>query len=196
MERNSAVSSQTASRKTILNITLIALFGALTAGGNFIAIPFPGSPVPIALQNMFALLSGLILGPLLGGAAVGLFLLAGVLGAPVFAGATGGFARFLGPTGGFLIGYLLAAIVAGLVAGRPSSRHTTPVWRIGIAAFAGMAAVYIPGVIWLKFVLDDTWLGAIGKGFLPFIIGDGIKGIAAGIIAPRLRRVVADNLDG
>ena len=193
MEKSVSVFSQ---RRTIVRIALTALFAALTAAGTFIAIPFPGSPIPIVLQNLFALLSGLILGPLLGGAAVGLYLIAGAIGAPVFSGASGGFARFFSPTGGYLIGYLLMAIVAGCVVGRPEGNYKIPLWRIVLGIIAGILVVYVPGVIRLKFALDDTWQGAITKGFLPFILGDTIKGIVAGIITPRLRRVMADHLDG
>ncbi|MDR0562689.1 MAG: biotin transporter BioY [Spirochaetaceae bacterium] len=196
MMKSTAVSPHIAQRKALLRIVLTALFGALTAAGNFIAIPLPGSPVPIVLQNMFALLSGLVLGPYLGGAAVGLYLLAGALGAPVFAGASGGFVRFFGPTGGFLLGYPLIAIAAGAIAGRPKAEYKTPTWRLAFAIFAGMLIVYVPGIIRLKFALDDTWQGAMLKGCAPFIPGDAVKGVLAGLIAPRMRRVIADHLDG
>jgi biotin transport system substrate-specific component len=189
MESSSAVSAK---RKALTNTTLIALFAALTAAGTFIAIPLPFSPVPIVLQNLFALLSGLILGPFLGGCAVGLYLVAGALGAPVFAGATGGFVRFLGPTGGFLIGYPFIAIVAGLIAGRPRLERPDRRWRIIAAAFVGILVSYVPGVPRLKAVLDTTWANAFAAGMLPFLIGDGIKAVAAILIAPRLRRVIAE----
>ncbi|MDR3343264.1 MAG: biotin transporter BioY [Treponema sp.] len=189
MENNVTISAK---RRTIVHITLIALFAALTAAGTFIAIPLPFSPVPIVLQNLFALLSGLLLGPLLGGAAVGLYLIAGAIGAPVFAGATGGFVRFLGPTGGFLFGYLFAAMVAGCIAGSPRSAYKTPLWRIILGAIGGLLVVYVPGITWLKVMLDKTWQEALVMGCLPFILGDALKGVVAVIIAPRLRRAVAD----
>ncbi|MDR3335502.1 MAG: biotin transporter BioY [Treponema sp.] len=183
-----------AKRKTIIGITLTALFAALIAAGTFIAIPLPFSPVPIVLQNLFAMLSGLILGPLLGGAAVGLYLIAGAIGAPVFAGATGGFFRFLGPTGGYLIGYLLMAIAAGFIAGKPHGGYKTPLWRLILAVLGGVIGNYVPGILWLKVLLDKTWLEALTMGFVPFIIGDTIKCAVAVLIAPRLRRVVADHI--
>jgi biotin transport system substrate-specific component len=195
MANNGAVSTST-KRRNIAGLTAAALFAALTAAGTFIAIPLPFSPVPIVLQNLFALLSGLLLGPLLGGAAVGIYLIAGAIGAPVFAGAAGGFVHFFGSTGGFLFGYLLCAVVAGLVAGRPRGDSKTPVWRIILGAFLGLLVVYVPGIPRLKAVLDATWPEAFAWGFIPFIIGDVIKGIAAVIIAPRLRRAVADLLNG
>jgi biotin transport system substrate-specific component len=183
-------------RKAIGRTVLISLFAALIAAGTFISIPLPFSPVPIVLQNLFALLAGLILGPILGGLAALLYLVAGAIGAPVFAGATGGFVHFLGPTGGYLAGYFLAAVAAGLVAGIPRSSVQTPLWRIILGTVLGLLVVYVPGVIRLKAALNTGWGGALAAGFLPFLIGDGIKGAAAVLIAPRLRRAAADLSDG
>ena len=173
--------------KTLMRISLTALFAALIAAGAFIAIPI--GPIPIVLQNLFALLSGLVLGPLLGTAAVGLYLLAGVLNFPVFAGATGGIAHFAGPTGGFLIGYLLAALTAGLITGSRTSPGTI---RLIAAVTTGFLVVYIPGIIWLNISGNLGWIKAIFTGFIPFIPGDIFKGIAAVIIVPRLRRITVD----
>ena len=93
-----------------LKSVFTALFAALICAGSVIAIP--AGPVPIVLQNAFAVLAGLLLGPIQGAGAVGLFLIAGALGLPVFSGGKGGFAVFAGPTGGYLAGYFFAALVA------------------------------------------------------------------------------------
>lgn len=186
----------TGNRKTLAATTLTALFAALIAAGTFISIPLPFSPVPVVLQNFFALIAGLILGPFLGGLAAGLYLLAGAVGAPVFAGAIGGFVHFLGPTGGFLLGYPLAAITAGLIAGRPRPGTRTALWRIILGATAGLLIVYVPGVIRLKYVINGTWFQAFVSGFAPFIIGDAVKAAAAVVVSPRLRRIAADQLNG
>lgn len=181
--------------KRLTALVFTALFAALTAAGTFIAVPLPVSPVPIVLQNLFALLSGLVLGPMLGGAAVGLYLLVGALGLPVFAGAKGGVALFFGPTGGYLLGYALAALAAGLVAGRPRVGTKTPLWRIALAVGAGLAAVYIPGLLRLKMVIGKEWPAVLAAGLFPFIIGDLIKAVLAVLVAPRLRRAAAEHLD-
>ena len=186
--------SVSAKRRNIVRLTLVALFAALIAAGTFVSITVV-SPVPIVLQNMFALLSGMLLGPVLGGAAVALFLIAGALGAPVFAGAAGGFAHFLSPSGGYLYGYLLSAIVAGLILGRLRPERKRPLGLVIAAAVAGLLVVYVPGLLWLKSKLNLSWVGAFAAGFVPFLIGDGIKGVVAVIIAPSLRSVVADQLD-
>ncbi|MDR2049471.1 MAG: biotin transporter BioY [Treponema sp.] len=179
-------------RRIITRITLVALFAALIAGGTFIAIPLPFSPVPIVLQNLFIVLAGLVLGPALGAAAAGLYLLAGGLGLPVFAGAVGGAAHFAGPTGGFLAGYFFAALTAGLAAGRPKTE--TPFARIVLAAACGFLVVYVPGVAWL-YRLMGSWPAAFAAGFFPFLPGDAVKAAIAVTAASRLRRAAADKLN-
>jgi biotin transport system substrate-specific component len=192
MEANIIVSTK---RKTLTALVLSSLFAALISAGTFISIPLPFSPVPIVLQNFFALLAGLILGPLFGAAAVALYLTAGALGAPVFAGAAGGIAHFAGPTGGFLFGYLLAGFTAGLIAGYPRRGVQIPLWRIITATVAGFLIIYVPGVIQLNYVLGKGWLAALAAGFFPFIAGDIIKGVIAVLITGRLRRTAGTALE-
>jgi biotin transport system substrate-specific component len=136
----------------------------------------------------------------MGSAAVGLYLLAGLLNFPVFAGGASGIARFAGPTGGYLIGYLLAALTAGLIAGKPragagSAGVKAFQLRVVIAAIAGFLVIYVPGLIWLKARVNLDWPKTLLTGFVPFFPGDALKGIAAVLIAPRLRRIAADFLD-
>jgi len=180
--------------KKILVLVFVALFAAIISAGALIAIPL--GPVPIALQNFFTLLSGLVLGPALGTAAVGLFLVAGAIGVPVFAnsGAPMGMARILGPSGGYLFGYLLGALVAGLIVGFPRPGKKVPVWRLVVAVVAGLLIVYIPGLVRLKWALNISWTQTFISGFIPFLPGDAIKGVVAGLIAPRLRKTAAQLL--
>jgi biotin transport system substrate-specific component len=189
MERNA---TPLAARKTVGEITLIALFAALTAAGTFVAIPLPFSPVPVTLQNLFAVLAGLCLGPFPGSLSVALYLAAGALGAPVFAGASGGMARLLGPTGGYLLGYFFAAFAGGLVAGRPRTDKQSPLWRLILAAALGLIVVYIPGILRFRQIMGFGWIQALAGGVLPFLPGDAAKAVVAGLIAPRLRRVIAE----
>jgi len=182
-------------RRFITSLVLVALFAALISAGAFITVPI--GPVPFVLQNFFTLLSGLVLGPFLGAAAVCLFILAGVIGVPVFSnnGSPMGIVRLMGPTGGFYLGYLLGAVVAGLVIGFPKQGEKIKVWRLSLAVFLGFLTVYIPGLFRLKFFLD-TWPKTFAAGFFPFLIGDAIKGVVAALIAPRLRRTAARQLSG
>ena len=93
---------------------LVALFAAIISAGAFIQIPLPGG-VPVTIQDMLAMLSGMLLGPVYGGLAVLLFLVLGSLGLPVFTGKAGINIILYGPTGGFLIGYLVSAVIGGLL---------------------------------------------------------------------------------
>ena len=175
-------------------IAFVALFAAFTAAGAFLIIPI--GPVPIVLQNMFVVLAGLVLGPVLGTASIALYTLAGIVGLPVFAGGLGGIAGFAGPTGGFRVGYLFAAFAAGLIAGRPIAGVKTARKRLAVAAAVGFFVVFVPGVLWLMVGHNLGFVGALFAGFLPFIVGDVLKAIVAVIIAPRLRRTAADFLSG
>jgi biotin transport system substrate-specific component len=181
--------------KTIPSLTFTALFAALISAGAIIAVPI--GPVPIVLQNMFTLLSGMVLGPLLGGAAVALFIIAGAIGMPVFAnnGTPMGLARILGPSGGYLFGYLLGAVIAGLILSFPRSDvKKIPIWRIIVAAAAGMLVVYVPGLLRLKLYLGISWPQTFTTGFFPFLIGDALKAALAVLITPRLRRIAVQLL--
>ncbi|MDR1858648.1 MAG: biotin transporter BioY [Treponema sp.] len=175
----------------VTGLVFTALFAALISAGAFIGIPI--GPVPIVLQNMFALLAGLVLGPALGASAVGLFIVAGALGVPVFAnnGSPMGIARLVGPSGGYIFGYLLGAVVAGLIVGFPRPGQKTPAWRLVLAVVAGMLVVYVPGLLRLKSYLNIGWAQAFATGFVPFMIGDALKGVAAVLAAPRLRRIAS-----
>ena len=101
-------------KKKSTGTILAALFAALISAGCFIQIPLPGG-IPIILQDMLAMLSGMLLGPLYGSIAVFVFLVLGSIGLPVFSGKAGLQVITAGPTGGFLIGYLLGALAAGLL---------------------------------------------------------------------------------
>ncbi|MDR1787895.1 MAG: biotin transporter BioY [Treponema sp.] len=182
-------------RTGLLGLSFTALFAALIAAGAFVSIPVPLSPVPIVLQNFFAVLAGLVLGPLWGGTAAALYLAAGALGAPIFAGFSGGPGSFMGPTGGFLVGYFLAALTAGGIAGRPRLPRRTPFWRVILASIAGFIFVYVPGIPWLKYILNVDWYKALALGLFPFVIGDAVKAAAAVCIALGMRRLVRDIFD-
>jgi biotin transport system substrate-specific component len=165
---------------------LSCLFAALITIGAFIALPIPGSPVPIVLQNMFIMLAALVLGPWWGFASTIIYLFFGILGMPVFSGGSGGIAALVGPTGGYLVGYLPAAVVIGAISRKGGSKF----WVNILACAAGEIFVYAFGLFRLKAVLDASWAKAIAAGLLPFIIGDTLKLIAASLLAPPLAETV------
>lgn len=163
---------------------LAALFAALIAVGAFIAIPI--GPVPIVMQNFFVLLTGLLLGPRWGLAACGVYLLAGGLGLPVFAGGTGGLGRFFGPTGGYLLAYLPAVFLAGWIS---QDKKNAMVWDT-IAMILASMVIYGLGVSWLKFSTGMGWPKSVAVGMLPFLLGDGLKIIAALMVARAARPMI------
>ena len=167
-------------------MVLASLFAALTAVGALIAIPV--GPVPIVLQNFFVMLMGLLLGPRWGLAGVGVYLLAGALGLPVFAGGASGLARFAGPTGGYLAGYLPCVALIGLIAARGRGHRVID----ALALVSGTAALYACGVSWLSVVTGLGWGQALALGAVPFLPGDIAKLIAAVLVAPSLRRLLGD----
>lgn len=172
---------------TSKKIVFTALFAALTAVCGFISIPVPGTPIPIVLQNMLVVLTGLMLGPVWGVAATVLFLAAGALGLPVFSGGTGGVARLMGPTGGFLYGYALATLAAGLIAQRPKYGVRTPVLRLVLATVLGFVVMYIPGVLHFMRVMDKTFSQTMTLCVIPYIPGDIVKMVVAVLLSSKLR---------
>ena len=156
-----------------------ALCAALMAIGAYLHIPL--GPVPISLQTFFVLLAGFLLGPKGGLASVLLYLAVGSLGLPVFSGGRAGFAHLLGPTGGYLIGFVLCAGVAGLAKPKDQDRvDAKTLWtRSALFGVLGMTALYALGVWRLKYVLDTTWIKAVSVGVVPFLPGAGLKLVLA-----------------
>ena len=163
---------------------LAALFAALIAVGAFIAIPI--GPVPIVMQNFFVLLTGLLLGPRWGLTACGVYLLAGGLGLPVFAGGTGGLGRFFGPTGGYLLAYLPAVFLTGWIS---QNKKNHMVWDM-IAMILASIVIYGLGVSWLKISTGMGWPKSVAVGMLPFLLGDVLKIVAAVVVARAARPMI------
>ncbi|HKX20012.1 MAG TPA: biotin transporter BioY [bacterium] len=146
---------------------------AATAVAAQIAIPLPGSPVPIVLSNLMAVLAGLLLGARDGAIAMVVYVLVGLAGVPVYAAGHSGAGVLVGPTGGYLVGFVIAAYLAGAVRQRS-------VW---LAAAAAMAVIYFFGVPWLIWTTHLAWKHAVLLGALPFLPGDALKTIAAVAVA-------------
>jgi biotin transport system substrate-specific component len=160
----------------------------VVAASAQVAVPVPLSPVPMTLQPLAVLAVGGILGPLLGGAALILYLALGLLGLPVFAGGGAGLVHVLGPTGGYLLAFPAAAAVAG--------RFAAPVPRLGpvlIGCALAMVVIHAGGAAQLAVLGGDPGL-ALRVGFMPFLTGDLLKiGIAAAVIlglGPKLRTLL------
>ncbi len=168
----------------VRRLSLACLFTALCCAGAYLTLPLPVGPVPIVVQNFFAVLAGLLLGPLWGSLSVFLFLLIGALGFPVFSAGRGGIAHLAGPTGGYLVGYLVAACVAGLIARRRGKAGFV------IASVVGFVLILGIGVVRLKLLRNVTWGKALALGVIPFLIGDAIKAALAALTSISLGRFV------
>lgn len=187
----------------IRKLIALPMFAAMIAVGSYISIPL--GPVPIVMQNFFVILAGLVLSPRAAGASACLFLLMGAAGLPVFAGASGGIARFATPAAGFLVSYPLGAWLCGflsvLLRGNRSGNRTEAVPekkkpRALILYGKDLCAVVVAeififtiGLVWLKIRLGLDWPQTFAIGLLPLLPGDLMKTLAAPALAPGLRGI-------
>jgi biotin transport system substrate-specific component len=161
---------------------VLVLAGALlVALGAQLAVLPPGTPVPITFQVPAVLIVGGLLGPRWGAASLALYLLMGVAHLPVFAPiAPSSAARLIGPTGGYLLAYPLAAAAGGVVAG------DTRAWaRVLPAMVVGTLVIHLGGVAQLAILGGDVGT-AVRLGSVPFLIGDLVKVLLAGLVVRRL----------
>ena len=160
---------------------ILAIAGSLVLTVSAkVHIPF--WPVPMTLQTLAVLVIGMAYGPRLGGATLLLYLAEGANGLPVFSGTPErgiGLAYLVGPTGGYLVGFMLAAALVGVLAERGWDR--SPVTAAG-AMVAGNLAIYVCGVAWLGTVIG--YEGAWSAGVEPFLLGDGIKIVLGTALLP------------
>jgi len=167
--------------ETVRHLAVSAVLAALTAAFAYVSIPLPGLPAPISFQVFGVYFAGLLLGPRWGGFSMALYLLVGLAGAPVFSNGGAGLGYLLGPTGGYLISYVLAAVLIGAIAHRsldprPLSAVSVPV-QAG-ALVAGIALIYAVGVPWLAWRGGYSLVYAVEVGMLVFVPGDVIKIVA------------------
>ncbi len=172
-------------RFTTQELTTMALLAALLCVSSYISINLPFSAVPITAQTLVINMIALLLKPKKAGVTVGLWILLGLVGLPVFSGGKAGFGVLAGATGGYIIGYLVAAVVIALIKGKKNT-----VVRNLICVFIGIPIIYAVGVPWLKMVLGIGWGAALVSGLVPFLIGDVIKCVAAVSVCKPLYRIV------
>lgn len=173
-------------------VARVALFAALTGLGALVTIPF--GPVPFTLQTMVVLLAGMVLGSRLAPLSVLVYLALGLV-APVYAGGQAGAGVLIGPTGGYLMGFVLAAWATGVIARRGAPSFV----RFTVAGLAGLTPVYALGTTWLALHLEmkSVW-AVLAAGVLPFVPLDVVKvllaaGLAGALVSsppgpPALRR--------
>ncbi len=176
-------------REVIFNKALsrtigVLVFAVFMSLGAFVRIPLPFSPVPITLQTFFVLLSGACLGGNLGGFSQLIFIFAGITGLPVFAGAGSGLLYLLGPTGGYILGFVLASLFIG----RSIKYSQRGIFSVFVLFCLADLILLACGTLWLKAILGYPFTKSALVGFLPFIPGDLLKASAAAFIYYRLAR--------
>jgi biotin transport system substrate-specific component len=181
-------------KMALKSLILSAFFAVLTGVGGQFSIPLPFSPVPISMQSFIALMSGLLLGPKYGPISQMIYIALGLLGAPVFAGGTGGLHRVLSPSFGFILGFVSASWIAGWL-GSKIHLSKEAAWRgfffYSLVSFAATAALYAVGLPWfhvnMNYVTgtEMSFLRSAQLAFLPFLVPDALKAATAGWLASR-----------
>ena len=185
-------------RKRLIRTRLVfaAFFAALIAVSQFFIIPLPLG-VPVVLKNLFVVLAGTVLGSFYGGAALLIFIAAGLLGAPVFV--IPGPAAFNTPLGGYIIGYFFASLAAGLICGLPKTNEKKIrlffALRLSAASFLGFLIIILCGVFFLMRFSSISFKAAFLAGCVPYIPGDLIKLAVSIPLALKLRPIIARYLN-
>jgi biotin transport system substrate-specific component len=169
-------------RSGFLTDALLVLAGtAFVAIAAQVSISLPFTPVPITGQTFAVVLVGASLGALLGLASLGLYLFVGALGAPVYADHQHGWDVLTGPTGGYIVGFVLAAVLTGLLAQKRWDRR----FSSAVAAMlSGNVVIYLVGLPWLAAKIDAGLEDTLEAGLYPFVVGDLLKLYLAGALLP------------
>ena len=163
----------------IYDVCLVAGFSLIIAVSAQVSIPLPFTPVPVTLQTFAVVLTGALLGSRRGAAAIVAYLAEGLAGLPVFSLGRAGFAHLLGPTGGYLVGFVAAAWLVGFFVER---RLASTLFGALFVLIVGHLVPYVTGVAWLSVSLGIQ--RALILGFMPFLVGDALKVAASvGVLA-------------
>lgn len=161
------------------SLTLIGLTAAVTCILGPLSIAIPLSPVPLSFTNLALYFTAMILGCRKGTVSYLIYLLIGLIGIPVFSGFTAGPGKLLGPTGGYLIGFIFLALISGYFAERFSGN----LFMCFIGMILGNAVTYFFGTLWLSFQANLSFGAALAAGVIPYLPGDAVKtvlGVLAG----------------
>jgi biotin transport system substrate-specific component len=170
-------------RLPLRSLVYASMFGALTAIGAYISIPM--FPVPLTLQTLFTMLAGLLLGGPLAALSQVVYVLLGIIGLPVFAGGKAGLGVLLGPTGGYLFGFILGAYVIGSLA--HGKKNAGPAWLL-MSIVAGHVVIYGLGVLQLSLVAHLSLVKAVAVGVIPFLPGDALKCAASILVSLKVAK--------
>jgi biotin transport system substrate-specific component len=165
----------------LADVLLVAGGAGFVALAAQVSIDLPFTPVPITGQTFAVVLVGAGLGAVLGLASLGLYLFVGALGAPVYADGKHGWDVLTGPTGGYIVGFVLAAGLTGYLAQRRWDRR----FSSAVAAMlTGNVVIYLVGLPWLAEQIDAGLEGTLEAGLYPFVVGDLLKLYLAGALLP------------
>ncbi len=181
--------SKLTNKDKVLDLTYIALFSVIMAICSWITIPIPG--VPFTLQTFAIFVAIGTLGAKRGTISVIVYLLLGIVGVPVFSNFQSGVAYLMGPTGGYLLGFLVSALIMWLI----EKLFGNKILVLGISMVVGLLVCYIFGTAWFMFVFTRTkgaieLTKALSMCVIPFIIPDLIKSALALVISKRLRKAI------
>lgn len=178
--------TQSAGSSMLRKGTLVLLGSLVIAAAAQVNVPM--QPVPMTLQTLAVLSVGAALGARLGVAALVLYVLEAAVGLPVLAEMKSGLPTLLGPTGGYILGFVLAAGLVGYLAERGFDRSMP---RMMLAMLLGAALIYVPGLLWLS-----GFVGGFGQaitfGLTPFVLGDIVKAVIAAIAFPAVWKWIGE----
>ncbi len=177
---------QAARSALVYDLGLILAGSVLIALSAQLAFWVPFSPVPVTGQTFAVLMLGALLGAKRGGLCVLAYVAEGAAGLPVFAAGAGGLLWLLGPTGGYLLGFIAAAVLVGYLAERGWDRR---VWTTIVTMLAGNICIYFFGLLWLTVLaitgrVQTTMSDLFKVGVYPFIAGDVAKTVLAALLLP------------
>lgn len=187
MDSKPNINQSLQAKSSIYQLTLIGIMTAVTCILGPMSIPIPFSPVPISFTNLAIYLTAFILGWKKGTISYLIYLLLGLVGLPIFSNFSGGPGKLLGPTGGYLIGFILMAFISGLFI---ELFHGKVIMYI-LGLILATSAAYLLGTLWLAYQLDLTFYQALMAGVIPYLVGDGIKIAIAVIVGPMIRKRLA-----
>ena len=180
------VSSVNKSWFTVKEMAVTAVMTAILCILGPWAIQIPISPVPISLCSMGIYFVLYVLGMKLGTLSVLLYVLLGTFGLPVFTNFSGGFGKLLGPTGGYIIGYIFVSLIAGLFI----DRFEKKLYMHALGMVLGTAVCYLLGTLWLAHGASLTFKAALMAGVIPYIPADVVKIVIALLVGPVLRKAI------
>lgn len=178
------MNNKKASTIQVKTISLVGLMTALICVLGPLSIPLPFSPVPISLTNLAIYFTIYVIGTKRGTLSYLIYLLIGFIGLPVFSAFTAGPGKLLGPTGGYLIGFIFMALICGFFI----EKWPEKLYLHFAGMVIGTAVCYVFGTVWLAYQAGMSFSAALAAGVIPFLPGDLAKIVIAMLLGPQINR--------